>query len=101
MQCLQYVQNDNKQCTNEASLKWPNREKLTVQSSMVFQSVFCRPRIYRRTHYGFGMPPEDLQLFHKKIRCDRTTMTWNCLQCTFQRARYNWSQVYGEIRASR
>ena len=54
----------------------------------------------RRTHYGFGIPSGDIKMFRNKMPIDRATMTWNFLQCTYQRYRLYWNQVYGHIGAS-
>ena len=55
----------------------------------------------RRAHYGFSMPPGEIQLFNNKILVGRTTRKWGCLCFPFQRGRRRWRQVYGHIRASR
>ena len=56
--------------------------------------------IDRRTLYGYGIHPEDIRLFHDKIFFDRLSMTWNCLECGYQRDKYEWRQVYGHVRST-
>ena len=65
----------------------------------LFQNNLRDGKIDRRTHHGFGIPPEDIQLFHKMILFGKCTLTWNCLICKYQSNRNNWHQVYGHVRA--
>ena len=53
--------------------------------------------IDRRTHYGFGMPPTDIQISHGEIYFGRIATQWRFLRRNFQRDKSNWCQVHGPI----
>ena len=56
--------------------------------------------IDRRTLRGYGIHHADIQLLHNKILFGRRTMTWNCMECNYQRDTYEWKQVYGHVMAT-
>ena len=55
--------------------------------------------INRKTLYGHGIPPTDVQQCKGLIYFDRLKMTWNCTKCQYAMGVYEWRQVYSHVRA--
>ena len=55
--------------------------------------------INRKTLYGHGIPPTDVQQCKGLIYFDRLKMTWNCMKCQYAMGVYEWRQVYSHVRA--